>query len=58
MRFTFLWARAFVIAAAAMIAFGQPVAAQVTETGTIEVIVQDQAGAAVPGATVVAQAAE
>ena len=41
-----------------MIALGQPAAAQVTETGTIDIIVQDQAGAAVPGATVVAQAAD
>jgi hypothetical protein len=42
----------------ALATFGRPVAAQVTETGTIEIIVQDQAGAAVPGANVVAQAAD
>ena len=50
--------RTIAIAALALAAFGRPAAAQVTETGTIEVIVQDQAGAAVPGANVVAQAAD
>jgi hypothetical protein len=52
------WTRTIAIAALAMAAFGRPAAAQVTETGTIEVVVQDQAGAAVPGANVVAQAAD
>jgi hypothetical protein len=52
------FARTFAIAVLALAAFGRPVAAQVTETGTIEVVVQDQAGAAVPGANVVAQAAD
>ena len=36
----------------------QPAAAQVTETGTIEVLVQDQGGLPIPGATVVASAAD
>ncbi len=52
------WVRTLAIAMVAIAALGRPVAAQVTETGTIEVILQDQAGAAVPGATVVAQAAD
>jgi hypothetical protein len=51
-------ARTFAVAALALAAFGSPAAAQVTETGTIEIVVQDQAGAAVPGANVVAQAAD
>jgi hypothetical protein len=52
------WTRTIAIAALALAAFGRPAAAQVTETGTIEVVVQDQAGAAVPGANVVAQATD
>ncbi len=52
------WARALALAAMAIVAFGRPAVAQVTETGTIEVIVQDQGGLAIPGATVVATAAD
>ena len=49
------WAGAVALAALAIVAFGRPAVAQVTETGTIEVIVQDQGGLAIPGATVVAR---
>jgi hypothetical protein len=51
-------ARTLALAVVACAMFARPVAAQVTETGTIEVVVLDQAGAAVPGANVVAQAAD
>ena len=46
------------LAAIAIAIFPRPAAAQVTATGTIEVIVQDPAGLVLPGATVVAQAAD
>ena len=42
----------------ALLSVAPPAAAQVTETGTIEVLVQDQGGLAIPGATVVASAAD
>ena len=44
------------VAVLALLAMAQPAAAQVTESGTIEVLVQDQAGLPIPGATVVASA--
>ena len=47
-----------VVAVCALLAVAQPAAAQVTETGTIEVLVQDAAGLPIPGATVVATAAD
>jgi hypothetical protein len=47
-----------VLAAAAITSTARPAAAQVTATGTIDVIVQDQGGLAVPGVSVVAQAAD
>jgi hypothetical protein len=46
------------VAALALVAFGRPAVAQVTETGTIEIIVQDQGGLPIPGANVVATAAD
>jgi hypothetical protein len=42
----------------ALLATGTPAGAQVTETGTIEVVVQDASGLAIPGVTVVASAAD
>ncbi len=47
-----------VVAVLALLAAAQPAVAQVTETGTIEVLVQDAAGLPIPGATVVASAAD
>jgi hypothetical protein len=47
-----------VFALGAMLSSARPVAAQVTATGTIEVQVEDQGGLAVPGVSVVAQAAD
>ena len=47
-----------VAACCALMTAALPAAAQVTETGTIEVFVQDQAGLPIPGATVVASAAD
>ena len=44
------------VAVLALLAMAQPAAAQVTESGTVEVLVQDQAGLPIPGATVVASA--
>jgi Carboxypeptidase regulatory-like domain len=52
------FARSMALAALATVAIGYPAAAQVTETGTIEVLVQDQGGLAIPGATVTATAAD
>jgi len=46
------------VAVLALAAFGRPAAAQVTETGTIEILVQDQGGLPIPGASVVASAAD
>jgi hypothetical protein len=46
------------VAVLALAAFGRPAAAQVTETGTIEILVQDQGGLPIPGANVVAFAAD
>jgi hypothetical protein len=46
------------LALCAMAAIALPVAAQVTATGTIEVLVLDQAGLPIPGVTVSAQAAD
>ena len=48
--------RSLAAALVALLAIGVPVTAQVTETGTIEVLVQDSSGLAVPGATVTATA--
>ena len=42
----------------ALLAAAQPAVAQVTETGTIEVLVQDASGLPIPGATVVASATD
>jgi hypothetical protein len=50
------FAGSFAVALVALLAVGRPAVAQVTETGTIEVIVQDQAGLAIPGVTVLATA--
>ena len=50
------WAAAFALGALAAIA--RPAVAQVTATGTIEVIVQDPGGLAVPGVSVTAQASD
>ncbi len=47
-----------IVAVCALLIAATPVAAQVTETGTIEVLVQDAAGLAIPGATVAATAAD
>jgi len=52
------FAASLAVALIALLAVGRPAVAQVTETGTIEVIVQDQAGLAIPGVTVVATAAD
>jgi Carboxypeptidase regulatory-like domain len=46
------------LAVAAIVCGAHTAAAQVTATGTIDVVVQDQAGLGVPGVTVVAQAAD
>ena len=46
------------VAAIALFVTGSPAVAQVTETGTIEVVIQDSSGAAVPGVTVIATAAD
>jgi hypothetical protein len=40
----------------ALLGTGRPAVAQVTETGTVEVLVQDQSGLPIPGVTVVASA--
>jgi hypothetical protein len=48
--------RALAFALMALLAIGGPLVAQVTETGTIEVLVQDSSGLPVPGATVIATA--
>ena len=45
-------------ALAALLALTNPAVAQVTATGTIEIVVQDQGGLAVPGVNVVAQATD
>ena len=42
----------------ALLSVASPAVAQVAETGTIEVLVQDQGGLAIPGATVIASAAD
>ena len=56
-RSTFIaWTTA--LAVAAIVVGPLPAAAQVTGTGTIEVIVQDQAGLGVPGVNIVAQATD
>ena len=49
---------ALVVLTGAAWSFATPAVAQVANTGVIEVLVQDQAGLAVPGVTVVAQAAD
>jgi hypothetical protein len=49
-------ARSMAIALVALAVFGRPAVAQVTDTGTIEVMVLDQGGLPIPGATVVASA--
>jgi hypothetical protein len=46
------------IALGATLSSARPAVAQVTGTGTIEIVVQDQGGLAVPGVNVVAQAAD
>ena len=46
------------LALAATVASARPAVAQVTATGTIEIVVQDQGGLAVPGVNVVAQATD
>ena len=47
-----------VVAVLALLALAQPAVAQVTETGTIEGLVQDASGLPIPGATVVASATD
>jgi hypothetical protein len=49
---------ALVVTLASLGAFARPAAAQVTATGTIDVVVQDEAGLGIPGVAVVAQAAD
>jgi hypothetical protein len=51
---TVAWAAA--IALAAILSSALPVTAQVTATGTIDIVVQDPAGLALPGVTVIATA--
>jgi len=51
-------ARTLAFAVVALAVFGRPAVAQVTETGTIEVVVLDQAGLPIPGVTVIASAAD
>ena len=51
-------ARSLALAVLAIAAIAHPAAAQVTETGTIEVVVLDQGGLPIPGANVVASAAD
>ena len=51
-------ARTLAFAVVALAVFGRPALAQVTETGTIEVVVLDQAGLPIPGVTVIASAAD
>ena len=51
-------ARTLAFAVVALAVFGRPAVAQVTETGTIEVVVLDQAGLPIPGVTVTASAAD
>ena len=46
------------LALGATLSSARPAVAQVTGTGTIEIVVQDQGGLAVPGANVVAQATD
>ena len=46
------------IALGATLSSARPAVAQVTGTGTIEIVVQDQGGLAVPGVNIVAQAAD
>jgi hypothetical protein len=46
------------VLAFAMLGAARPAVAQVTETGTIEVLVQDTSGLPIPGVTVVASAAD
>ena len=46
------------VAVLALFVTSRPAVAQVTETGTIEVVVQDPQGGAIPGVTVVATAAD
>src|SRR5215216_956017 len=51
-------ARLTAVALLAIAAVARPATAQVTETGTIEVVVLDQGGLPIPGANVVASAAD
>ncbi|HET7217944.1 MAG TPA: TonB-dependent receptor [Vicinamibacterales bacterium] len=51
-------ARSVAVALFAIAAIAHPAVAQVTETGTIEVVVQDQGGLPIPGANVVATAVD
>ena len=46
------------LAALAIVTSSRPAAAQVTATGTIEIVVQDPSGLALPGVNVVAQATD
>jgi hypothetical protein len=50
--------RSLAVAMVALLVAGSPALAQVTETGTIEIVVTDPAGLSIPGATVVAMAAD
>ena len=50
--------RSLAVALFALLAIGPPAYAQVAETGTIEVLVQDPAGLAIPGVTVAATATD
>jgi hypothetical protein len=51
-------ALSFAVALIALLSLGRPAVAQVTETGSIEVLVQDQSGLPIPGVAVVASAAD
>jgi Carboxypeptidase regulatory-like domain len=46
------------LALAAIVSVARPAVAQVTATGTIDVVVRDESGLAIPGVNVVAQAAD
>jgi hypothetical protein len=52
------FALSIAVALVALLSFGRPAVAQVTETGSIEVLVQDQSGLPIPGVAVVASAAD
>ncbi len=58
MKSTRQFALTVAVALIALLSVGRPAVAQVTETGTIEVIVQDPSGLPIPGVAVVASATD